>query len=495
MSCCWYNESDVMQCTSTLATALQIAAKDDREREKIRQSHQENFKHGLNPYSAPSAVRDGNLKPVENLKVVYSESGEVTLSWEDDKNVKKQVDYYQLEINHDERSLLFKERIQSDYRQYHAKSLVFRPLQRYTIKMCAIGGKGSICSPWSDSIIVRVPKAPPNTPSCCPELITYFCSSSDSSDGDVDSVKLSIPYPTQDDCNGKPLTKMILYYSDENMAKLSSLVLENPASPSTTTSDKLIFNVRRFNFDLEHTFRITWVNECGESGHSSAVTLNKRNANPGTPGTVRESTKKTNNILKIRWKKPPVNAFAVDHYEVHMMDKDGGFHAISGDTIYKCSATIRKLNQNTKYLFRVCSVGQNGTKSSFTPEITITTNICDAAKGTLGGLGVAGGIVGGVGFGAVSGPVLGVGAGITAGILAADKVDNKVGKAIVGTLAGIGAGIPSIIGFTLATPFTMIAAPVALATTSVLVTKDAMEDDWSEQSSDEEDEKQKKKAG
>ncbi len=136
-----------------------------------------------------------------------------------------------------------------------------------------------------------------------------------------------------------------------------------------------------------------------------------------------------------------------------MMDKDDGSFRFFSENV-KRSATVRKLNQNTKYLFRVCSVSKNGTKSSFTPEIIITTNLNKAVKGTLGGLGVAGGIAGGIVGGAVSGPVGGVMAGVGAGMLAADEVDNKVGKAVVGTLAGIAAGIPSVIGLTILTPFT-----------------------------------------
>ncbi len=459
-------QSDVLQCTTTLNTALLIVAQDDRETEQSRESHNRRFDTMLNPSTQTT------LEAIVIDNPTYNENGGVELSWPDNN---EQVDKkYEIEISY-ETETHGKTSLVVCSNRYTAEPFAFLPLVRYTVKVRAKGNNGAILSLWSDSVIVCVPKAPPNKPSCCPELITYICSSTGFSHGDVDSVRLSIPYPTKDDCNGAPLTKIKMYYSNENtMPNFSSLVLEN-LNPTAQTVD-----VEVLDFDVENTLKVVWVNECGESAESDTVTLKKiSDAIPGTPGQVIEFPKKSNEIIKISWERPKVNAFAVHHYEVYMMDKDDGtFHlnSIHSNT----SATIRELKQNTKYLFRVCSVSKNGTKSSFTPEIIIKTNLHKAVQATLGGLGVAGGIAGGIAGGVVSGPVIGIGFGATCGYVAADRVDNKVGKAVVGTLVGIATAIPMSILITLCTPFTMISAPITFATTSVVATKFVMDNNLSE---------------
>lgn len=470
-------KSDIAQCINFLQTALQVGAKDDRDREQRRISHDEKFEKGIirhhSMYKGPSEP------PIFN-NPQYLANGGVILSWNGD-NSPEDVDSYQLEIVHEKDSQTYTPTKPGNERKYMVEPFAFLPLEKYTVKVRSKGKNGIPPSGWSERIIVCVPQAPPNKPSMPPELITCFDSSTGSSDGAIDSVKLSVPYPSDEECNGKPLQKIMVYYSHKNCATVESKVSYN-SSPITNGMKTII--LKRLDLNLEYTFYTTWVNECGESEHSTTLIVNKNDVIPGPPTSVRESTKKTNKIVKLRWDKPEVNAFAVDHYEVYKMNKNGVFNPISGDKIYKCSATVRKLKQNTKYLFRVCSVNAKGKQSPFTQEIMIKTKLSDAVKGTLS---VTGGIAGGVAAGFVSGPVGGVGVGVLAGTAAADKVNNKIGKALVGTLAGVGAGIPSVIGLTVLTPFTMVAAPIAVATGATAMVLDK---DWSDQSSDEEQEEE-----
>ena len=149
-------------------------------------------------------------------------------------------------------------------------------------------------------------------------------------------------------------------YFDEKSTSTSSLTI----CPTPGANEKETIQIFGLSFDLQYTFSLAWVNECGKSEQSASVKVRISDAIPGPPASIRESTKKRSDVLKIRWEKPLINSFAVHHYEVHMKQKDGSF-VLHSET-KKCSATIRNLSQNKKYLFRVCSVNKNGVKSDFT---------------------------------------------------------------------------------------------------------------------------------
>ena len=477
-------QSEVLQCTTTLNTALAVAAKAERDKEGRRQSQEERIKHGFDRVPSGTFEKYPSLQYLQMMSPVYRKDGSVELSWYNE-NISGSVENYELEIKHDNE----KYSVQLNDKKYVAKPFVFHPLQSYRVRVRCKGAHGvNQTSPWSESMIVRVTRAPPNKPSNLLRVVEFFCSRSDSNAGDVDSVTLVIPYPLEEDCNGAPLTKIVVHYYDENATTVQNLTLLVNPSPGENNSKTV--NIKGLDLRLTYTFSTSWVNECGESEHSDILTVNKQDTIPGPPRNVRESTKKTDNLLKLRWNPPAINAFAVDHYDVHMMDKDGVFTSASpeGKKICKCSATIRNLSQNKKYIFRVCSVNNKGVRSSFTEEIMVETNLSNAVKGAIGGAGVAGGIAGGVLFGAVSGPVGGVAVGVLAGISAAEKVENKAGKAVVGTLAGVGAGVASGIGLTLLTPLNMICSPVMFALEAGKATAKSMEKNWSDQSSDEEEE-------
>ena len=480
-------QSDVLQCTTTLNAALAVAAKAERDKEGRRQSQEESIKHGFDRCPSGTFEKYQSLQSLRMRPPVYRHNGSVELSWYDG-NISESVTNYDLEINHDNEIYT----VQLNDKKYVAKPFVFLPLKSYRVRVrCKGAHRVNQTSPWSESKIVRVYSAPPNKPSNLPRVVEFFCSRSDSSSGDIDSVRLAIPYPGEEDCNGAPLTNIVVHYYDENATTVQNLTLVDP-SPGENNSKTA--NIKGLDLRLTYTFSTSWVNKCGESEQSDILTVNKQDAVPGPPTNVRESTKKTNNLLKLRWDPPAINAFAVDHYDVYKMDKDGAFISTSSDgkKIYKCSATVRNLSQKKKYIFRICSVNSKGVRSSFTKEIMVETKLSNTVKGTLGGASVAGGIAGGVLLGAVSGPVGGVAVGVMAGNSAAKKVKNKAGKAVVGTLAGVGAGIASGVGLTFLTPISMIGAPVLLGAAAAGGTAIAMEKNWSDQSSDEEDEEGEK---
>ena len=477
-------QTTIAQCTAALNTAIQVAVKHNLERVESSLKQDKKFNSSqFTPHIASS--KKSALSEVKINQPEYRNDGTVILSWKD-ANLPDTVEKYEFEFwNVDSQSRMpHKCEFNAKHHQYRSKPSTFVPLQKYIVKARAISGIGYTTSDWSAEVIVCVPKAPPSRPPCGLEFIKFFCSHSeyDSSKSSccIDSVQLQVPYPSKEDCNGSPLKELVVVYFDENATFTSSLT----KCPTPGVNEKEAIYICGLSFDLQYTFSFAWVNECGKSEQSDSLKVRINDAIPGPPASIRESTKKRSDMLKIRWEKPLIHSFAVYRYEVHMKQKDDPF-VLHSET-NKCSATIRNLSQNTKYLFRVCSVNKNGVKSDFTDDIMVETRLSNAIKGVLGGVGAAGGVVGGVVGGAVSGPIVGVTVGAIAGQAAADKVENKVGKAVVGTLAGVAAGVPGTLIGTVLTPFTMIVAPITLAITSGAIAAEEMEDNWSDQSSDEE---------
>ena len=476
-------QTTTTQCTAALNTALQVAVKHNLESMETSLKQGKKFRSSQFSPLIVSRRKPSALSEIKINQPGYQNDGAVILSWKD-ANLPGTVKKYEFEFWNVKSQSVHKCEFDASHRQYRSEPLTFIPLQTYRVKARAKGAIGYITSDWSAEVIVRVPKAPPSRPPCGPEFIKFFCSHSENYSSDssccIDSVQLQVPYPSEGDCNGSPLKEFSVVYFDENATLTSSLT----KCPTPGVNERETIDIHGLDFDLQYTFSFAWVNKCGKSEQSASVKVRKSDAIPGPPASIRQSTKKRSDMLKIRWEKPLINSFAVHHYEVHMKQKDGSF-VLHSET-KKCSATIRNLSQSTEYLFRVRSVNGNELKSNFTDDIIVHTRLSNAVKGVLGGVGAAGGVVGGVVGGAVSGPIVGVTLGAMAGQAAANRVKNKVGKAVVGTLAGVAAGIPGTLVGTVLTPFTMIAAPITLAATAGAIAAEEMEDNWSDQSSDEE---------
>lgn len=190
------------------------------------------------------------------------------------------------------------------------------------------------------------------------------------------------------------------------------------------------------------------------SGNSAAVAVRVQGVHmalrgsdeavPSAPWCLRVSTKRTANLIKIRWKEPELNAHAVNHYEMQMRSKKSGWAEISTST--KCSAKATHLSSDTKYFFRVRAFNGRGESSDFSSEIEAETRLSKAARALLSPLVFLGGTI--------AGPVVGAGiGGVGAGLLAAEKIDNKAGAATAGTAAGVaGAAGGAVLG-TVGAPF------------------------------------------
>ena len=159
---------------------------------------------------------------------------------------------------------------------------------------------------------------------------------------------------------------------------------------------------------------------------------------PSAPRHLKVSTKRTEELIKIRWEEPQHNAHAVSYYEMQLRSKKTGWAEISTST--KCSAKATNLASDTKYFFRVRAFDCRGHASAFSNEIAAETRLSMATRAVLSPLVFLGGTV--------AGPLLGaVGGGVVAGNAAKEKIDNKAGAATAGAAAGVaGAAGGAVIG-------------------------------------------------
>ncbi len=112
--------------------------------------------------------------------------------------------------------------------------------------------------------------------------------------------------------------------------------------------------------------------DSSEEIDSTSLKLRIRNPRPRRPTKVRECSEKSSDMLTLKWSDPSASSHAaVHHYEVYMMNKEGVFNNI-GD-VHDCSCTVDNLSQNTEYTFRICSVSEDGLRSSFGRKITVQT--------------------------------------------------------------------------------------------------------------------------
>ena len=164
---------------------------------------------------------------------------------------------------------------------------------------------------------------------------------------------------------------------------------------------------------------------------------------PSRPWNLRVSTKRTAQLIKIRWDKPQQNAHAVSHYEMQMRTKKTGWAEIATST--KCSAKATNLSADTKYFFRVRAVNGRGEPGDFSSEIEAETRFSKAARAVLSPLVFLGGTV--------AGPLIGaVGVGALAGVAASEKADSKAGAATAGAAAGVAGAAGGVVVGTLGAP-------------------------------------------
>ena len=171
----------------------------------------------------------------------------------------------------------------------------------------------------------------------------------------------------------------------------------------------------------------------------AAISIRLVNEVPGPPMNVRFSTKRTSNMIKVRWDEPEDNPETVSCYELQMKHKkndDWEFVTYS----YKLSAKATGLNSNTKYYFRVFSRNEKG-QGNFSETIKEKTRLGKKAVAALTPFVFAGGTVAAPFAGMLGGGALGGALGGVSGVLVADGIDSKAGAAAAGITTGVAAGV------------------------------------------------------
>ena len=165
-------------------------------------------------------------------------------------------------------------------------------------------------------------------------------------------------------------------------------------------------------------------------------------AAPSPPENVCVSRKRTHSVIKIRWNAPA--SIVVAHYEIAKTTRRGNYDEkpIVVPAI-KFSATFKKLNQKTRYYFKVRACNGFYT-SDWSDEIEARTRIHKAVKAALSPLAWAAGTV----ITPLTAPFsVGLAAGMIAhesggnnASIAAGAAGGVVGGAALGILAGPLAG-------------------------------------------------------
>ena len=304
-------KEEVIAHIEILNTAMLVDEKHQRAGRKFSKDRTEELKKG---FTQTSIQPKGHLQQYQMKQPEYCRDGSVIISWEN-TNPGVKVQIFELEVNEAGQET---QKVNIKYESgdenngiysYRADPFLFFPKRRYSIRVHAKSFDSRwLPDRWSDIMIVCTPrsKGPPQKPSSCPEIQTYFCSDNGSSDGAVNSAKLILPYPSKEERNGKPLEKMVLYYSDQNSTRSSSIDITDFVDEAKA-DQQITTEVHGLNLDQLNTFYFTWVNKCGESEHSDPLIIHKEDAIPGPPTLIRESSKKSYKFIKIRWEKPEIN--------------------------------------------------------------------------------------------------------------------------------------------------------------------------------------------
>ena len=129
-----------------------------------------------------------------------------------------------------------------------------------------------------------------------------------------------------------------------------------------------VVNLKWF-VDIAPTYhiQISHRNEDGDSPPREC-TIKTSKIPPGEPVGPSVAFRNTDTII-LKWIKPEMNAYAVDHYKVQWEGKEKKMEA---KTTKKCYAVIRNLKSGRRCLFKVRAVNKESCKGKFT-EINAKT--------------------------------------------------------------------------------------------------------------------------
>ena len=407
--------------------------------------------------------------PISKPNVVVKEDLMV-IKWSDQQNSPADIERYEVRYDDELEKIVHDapQKLQSedDTEQYtFALSLGYPkvlPGKLYPIQVRAVNKQGP--GDWSERRVTRFKTGPPNKPS---------------------KPKVTIQSPTEvlvevqrlrvDDENGSPVHQCAVEYisvTDTNASDWDRITCNISAKPAPVIK----LSIKQLTPDTTYSFRVKMINEAGESTPSEAREIVTTQLIPGPPQELRASSMRLDKLIKIRWQEPEENPQAVSKYEVQIQRVGRVVKWDPVTTTEKLSAKATNLGTDTKYAFRVRAINDKGQEGKFSDLLQAETRYGKAARIAA----ATGAFLGGT----LGGPLLGAfGLGHMAGSSASDAADSKAGKAAASTTAGIGGGIGGAIVGTLAAPvFGGVSAAVVYRTM-----KRGM-DDWSPQSSEDEEE-------
>ena len=297
----------------------------------------------------------------------------------------------------------------------------------YTIKVRAVNSHGH--GPWSASTI-RYLSDRPSKPKI-PDIKVISPT----------QVAVEIQLLKENETNGSEVHSCAVEYMQEKKPVWERCIY----NLKHKFVEKVAMTIESLEPNTRYNFRVIMINEVGESQPSDECQTLTHQLIPGIPQDLRISSKRTGNMLKIRWKAPSENPQAVECYHVQIRkakSKPDSWSTINTpeDAINKpLSVKATNLKSNTKYFFRVRAFNNRGESGDFTDIVEGETRVGKAARIAA----ATGAFVGGT----VGGPLLGgAGAGTAAGVLTDDKTDNTSAAVAAGISAGIGGAILGTIG-------------------------------------------------
>ena len=384
---------------------------------------------------------------------VECEDDLLIVKWIDDENPRGSLLHY--EIDFEGMPNIGSKRVPGNSKGCGFGHEILEPGLTYSIRVRGINS----CGPgeWSQSTVCRYKECPPRQP---PKPFAQVDSPT--------SITLILDSPIQRH-GEEPVSNIVVEFCDANATQWT--VKKFPMNPEKDTRK---FRIDPLSPDTKYHFRVKWVNSVGNSKPSEMLDVTTAVPIPGPPVEVRVSSKRTTNTLKLRWKNPLTNAGFVDHYDIEIYKKSNFFKSeeVKG---WKESFKFTDLESGTSYSFRLQAVNKEGNSSEWTSYIKGETR----AKGAKVAKAIAAGIGAGVG-GTIGAPLIGaVGGGMLAGSEAAEAADSKGGKVAAATAAAVGGGAGMAILCTLGAPFVGTA-------TGIMAGMAVMDENLSEQSSDEE---------
>ena len=306
--------------------------------------------------------------------------------------------------------------------------------QRYTVRVRALGkgsqGEWSI-ETLSEAVVGRPkkPLVPPSLRACSPTEIEVTVTYDEEATGNSRVRQYKVQYAKKYDDKADEWNSGTFEYAEQIQQ----------------------FSISGLQADSVYLVRVKMINDYGESPPSDEVEVKTEGPIPDPPAEFRISSKRTPDMLKLRWKEPKLYAHTVLNYEVQYQlvktRKPEEYITISNIAGSQRSIKIRKLKTDTHYYFRIRGVNMNG-RGEYTEVIEGETRFSRAFMALA-----ATGAFFATPFAAPAAAAIG----------AADSVNNKAGAVAAGVGAGIGGVLAGTIGLPIVGTATAVVAYKALS--------------------------------